>query len=111
MAAREAARGTSKRGASAKGGRLRDAVATVGMLAMAAGSIAGAYLGFRFGGLGAGFIGALAGGAIGFGLVYVITNVVRQNSKLFTLIIAMTVIGLIAWGLHALGSVLGFNPR
>ncbi len=111
MAAKEAARGAGKRGASAKGGRLKEAVATVGLLAMAAGAIAGAYLGFRFGGLGASFIGTLAGAALGFGLIYVMTNVVRQNSKLFTLVIAVTAIGLIAWGLHALGGMLGFNPR
>jgi len=114
MAAREASRGGGKAGGKSTGskhGWLREAVATVGMLVMAAGAMAGAYFGFIWAGLGAGFIGALAGGAVGFGIVALITNVVRQNSKLFTLLLALVVVGLIAWGLQSLGNVLGFNPK
>ena len=102
-----AAGGKTSRG---RKGAVKETVATVGVVAMAAGSLAGAYLGFRLAGLGAAFLGLLAGGAVGFGVIYLLTNVVRQNSRFFTLIAALVIIGLVAWGLHALGGALGFNP-
>lgn len=114
MAEREMSRGAGKAGGRSSGskhGMLREAVATVGMLVMAAGAIAGAYLGFKWAGLGTAFLCALAGGAVGFGIVALITNIVRQNSKLFTLLLALTVVGLVAWGLHAFGEFLGFKPN
>ncbi len=92
-------------------GTLKNAVATLSMLAMAAGAAAGAYLGFRWGGLGVAFVGALIGGALGFGIIYTVTNVIRQNSGLFTLLLTLLVIAAIALGLHALGGFLGFNPQ
>ena len=90
--------------------KVEGAVATVGMIAMAVAGAAGAYLGFSAAGLGAGFVGLLAGGAVGFGIVYVLTNLVRQNSKLLTLLLALAIILVVAWGLHRLGAMLGLNP-
>jgi len=95
----------------ARHGRLKNAVATLSMLAMVAGAGAGAYLGFLWGGLGVAFIGALVGCALGFGIIYGITNVIRQNSGLFTLLLTLAVIAAIAVALHALGSYFGFNPQ
>ncbi len=92
-------------------GRLKNAVATLSMLAMAAGAAAGAYLGFLWAGLGAAFIGAIVGGALGFGIIYAVTNIIRQNSGLFTLLLTLVVIAAVAVGLHALGSYFGFNPQ
>lgn len=100
----------SRKPAKTAKAKVQGAVATVGMIAMAVAGAAGATLGFRAGGLGAAFIGLLAGAAVGFGIVYVLTNLVRQNSKLITLLVALGLIGLSAWGLHALGSLLGLNP-
>lgn len=113
MATREPDKASGRRkGASAgKHGRLREAVATIGLLAIIAGASAGIYLGAIWAGLGAAFIGGLVGAAVGYGLVYAITNVVRQNSGLFTLLLALAIIGAIAWGLHKLGGTLGFNPQ
>lgn len=90
---------------------LRELVATVGLLIMVVGGMAGAYLGYRSGGLGAGFVGLLLGGAVGFGIVYVIANLIRQNSKFFTLVAALLALGLVVWGLHVLGDSLGLNPK
>lgn len=73
--------------------------------------VVGAYLGYRSGGLGSGFVGLLLGAALGFGIVYVVTNLIRQNSKFFTLMAAALVLGLVVWGLHALGDGLGLNPK
>ncbi len=92
-------------------GRLKEAVATFGMLAMAAGGVAGAYLGYRWGGLGVAFLGLLGGGAIGLGVVFFLTNVVRRNSKFFSVLATLVIIGLIAWALHALGLGLGLDPK
>lgn len=92
-------------------GPLKNAVATLSMLAIAAGAAAGAYIGFLWGGLGVGFIGALVGGALGFGIIYAVTNIIRQNSGLFTLLLTLLVIAAVAIGLHALGGYFGFNPR
>jgi len=113
MAERESSRGAGKagKGGGSRHGWLREAVATVGILVMAAGAVAGAYLGFKWAGLGTAFLGALAGGAVGFGIVALITNIVRQNSKLFTLLLALAVVGLVTWALHALGDILGFKPN
>ena len=91
-------------------GRLKNAVVTLAMLAMVAGAAAGVYLGFLWGGLGVAFIGALIGGALGFAIIYAVTNIIRQNSGLFTLLLTLVVITAVAVGLHALGSYFGFNP-
>ena len=115
MAVREVEKSSGRRQgrsvSAGKHGRLREAVATIGLIAIFAGASVGAYTGFRWGGLGAAFIGALVGGGLGYALVYVITNVVRQNSRLFTLVLTLAVLGAIAWGLHWLGGSLGFNPK
>lgn len=94
-----------------RNGRLKEAVATAGIVAILVGAGMGAYLGFGWGGLGAAFIGALVGGTFGFGVIYAITNVIRQNSQLFKLLLALIVIGGIAWALHMLGGTFGFNPK
>jgi hypothetical protein len=101
---------SGSRAARGRKGAIKEAVATIGMFAMALGGAAGAYTGFRWAGLGAAFFGFMVGAAAGFGLVYLITNVVRRNSRFFTLLLVIAAIGLMTWGLHALGALLGFNP-
>jgi ABC-type Fe3+-siderophore transport system permease subunit len=100
-----------QKSAGTRHGWLKNAVATLSMLAVAAGAAAGAYLGLLWGGLGVAFIGALIGGALGFGIIYAIANIIRQNSGLFTLLLTLVVIAAVAVGLHALGSHFGFNPQ
>lgn len=91
-------------------GMLKETVATLGLLAIVAGAAAGAWVGFLLGGLGAAFLAGLAGAALGYGIVYLLTNVVRQNSGLFIGLLALGTIGLVAWGLHAVGKALGVGP-
>ena len=99
-----------RRGGARKVPAWVNAFANVAMVGIGVAAIAGAWLGFGLGGLGAGFIGMLAGAGVGWLAAHIVGIVLKEAMPLLKGLAVAALVGLVAWGLHLVGAWAGLNP-